>query len=116
MTRDEFILYLKSYNDTKHCEQLAAYLNHLARGRPLAFTEYVNIASDGSHILNTDPETFHLVYVPGNGYTYVRNDKSNILRCVMNVPCAGERTVFFAKSDKELCHFFITRMRCRNGV
>ncbi len=115
MTREEFLLYLQSYHDTSHCEQLAAYLNHLARGRPQAFSEYVSIAPDASHILNTDPETYHLIYVPQNGYTYIRNDKNNILRCAMTaLENSKGKMVFFAKTDIELCEILIRKIGGQN--
>lgn len=115
MTREEFLSYLQTYCDTSHCGRLAAYLNHLARGRAQVFTESIEIAADASHILNSDAETFHLIFVPNMGYTYVHNDKHNILRCAMTALTTYQgRRVFFAKTEDELCKILIMKIGGKN--
>lgn len=114
MTKSDFLKCLQDYKSPDVCSLMAAYLNKISRGRNFAFTEDVFISNDSSHLLDTDSDVYHIVFLEGCGYTYIRNDDSGELKCALT-PARGnnERKVFFAHTPEEFCNVMINRIILR---
>lgn len=114
MTKIDLLTYLRQYTSIDKCECLVAYLNKLTRGRDIVFAANFSLSPDNQSLLNTDSDTYHVVFVDGHGYTYIRNDDQGILRCALAGRKTGsERTVYFAKTPEEFCNVAINRIILR---